>query len=103
MLSRLPLLRGPLLAVWSLWPLWSRRLLLLHRYNELFELLSPELRQNVVQLMSQKTLETVWYFRVLKSMGEGMTDGNALKYKRQGTECLVELALAMKREAFAPR
>ena len=53
--------------------------------------------------MSQKTLETVWYFRVLKSMGEGMTDGNALKYKRQGTECLVELALAMKREAFAPR
>ena len=48
--------------------------------------------------MSQKTLETVWYFRVLKSMGEGMTDGNALKYKRQGTECLVELALAMKRE-----
>ena len=80
-----------------------RRLLLRHRYNELFELLSPELRQNVVQLMSQKTLETVWYFRVLKSMGEGMTDGNALKYKRQGTECLVELALAMKREAFAPR
>ena len=45
--------------------------------------------------MSQKTLETVWYFRVLKSMGEGMTDGNALKYKRQGTECLVDLLIIL--------
>jgi len=54
-------------------------------YAELIERLSPTLRGEVVLQMSKKTLETVWYLRACESA------------------FLVELAMCMCREGFAPR
>ena len=54
-------------------------------YNELTELLSPELKQVVVKKMSAKMLQSVWYFT-------GLEDA-----------CVVELALTVGRAGYAPR
>lgn len=54
-------------------------------YNVLVEILSPALRSEIVLMMSQRTLEVVWY---LQSIEKG---------------ALVELALRMARAGYAPR
>jgi len=54
-------------------------------YNVLVEILSPALRSEIVLMMSQRTLEVVWY---LQSIEKG---------------ALVELALRLARVGYAPR
>jgi len=59
-------------------------------YADLIERLSPTLRGEVVLQMSKKTLETVWYLKACATIA-------------QGNEFLVELAMKMVREGYAPR
>jgi len=54
-------------------------------YNELVDRLSPEIRQDIVLRMSKTTLQCVWYF-------SEFSDGP-----------LVELAMRLQREGYAPR
>lgn len=56
-----------------------------HSYNELVDRLSPEVRKDIVLKMSAKTLQVVWYLNGLEEM------------------VLVELAMRLQREGYAPR
>ena len=69
-------------------------------YNAIVNSMSPSIRLDVILQMSVKTLDRVWYLRLL---GEAATQVAKGVPKEAARGLLAELAVAMHRDGFAPR